>query len=287
MTRRHVVELIKPQPASDGEGVRLLRVFGGRHPERFDPFLLLDEFGSSVPEDYAGGFPPHPHRGFETVTYMLHGKMEHRDHLGNIGLLEDGGVQWMTAGKGVIHSEMPKQTEGLMQGFQLWVNLPASRKMLAAGYRDVPGEEIPNYSMPGARIKAIAGECVIDGEPVQGYFAIDETDVIYLHIELAPAGQVDLSLKADYTCLLYVAEGSLSVNSGTGTETTVTGKALARLSGGDEVGLQNRGDAPVSLLLIAGAPLGEPVVQYGPFVMNSREEIDQAFRDYQSGTLTD
>ena len=284
MTSREVVELIRPTPASDGEGVKLLRIFGGRQPERFDPFLLLDEFGSSVPEDYSGGFPPHPHRGFETVTYMLHGKMEHRDHLGNVGLLEDGGVQWMTAGRGVIHSEMPKQTEGLMQGFQLWVNLPAARKMDSAGYRDVPADAIPRYALPGAHIKAIAGECLVDGEPVQGYFAIEDTDVIYLHILLDPAGGLNVELDAGYTCLLYVAGGTLTVGEA---GTAVSAKALARLTRGERTCLNNRGSEPVSALLLAGAPLGEPVAQYGPFVMNSREEVEQAFRDYQSGTLTD
>lgn len=284
MTPREVVELLRPTPASDGQGVKLLRVFGGRRPERFDPFLLLDEFGSSVPEDYSGGFPPHPHRGFETVTYMLHGKMEHRDHLGNIGLLEDGGVQWMTAGRGVIHSEMPKQTEGLMQGFQLWVNLPASRKMAGAGYRDVPADDIPHYSPPGAHVRAIAGECVVDGEPVQGYFAIDDTDVIYLHITLEPDGGMVIELEPDYTCLLYVAKGAAIVGD---KETPVAARTLARLARGDRISLENRGDDPLSLLLLAGSPLGEPIVQSGPFVMNSQEEVEQAFRDYQSGTLTD
>ena len=279
---RDVVEVLRPRRASDGDGVKLLRVFSGPGPERFDPFLMLDEFGSDVPEDYRGGFPPHPHRGFETVTYMLHGKMEHRDHLGNVGLLSDGGVQWMTAGSGIIHSEMPRQTEGLMRGFQLWVNLPAAQKMTPASYRDIPAEQIPLRRFPGASVKAIAGEANINGQPVAGFFAIPDTEVIYLDIRLDGYANLEIGYASACTSLLYVFDGALVAGAG---ETPLEAKSLARLGGGHLTRLANPGAVPASVLLMAGLPLGEPIAQYGPFVMNTMAEVEQAMRDYQAGKL--
>lgn len=283
MDSRDVVEILRARPASDGDGVRLLRVFGGNGPERFDPFLLLDEFGSDQPLDYQGGFPPHPHRGFETVTYMLHGKMEHRDHLGNVGLLSDGGVQWMTAGRGIVHSEMPQQTQGLMQGFQLWVNLPASKKMKPASYSDIAAAELPLYPLANASIKLIAGEISVAGKPLKGYFNIADTRVIYGDIRLEPESSLTVNLDSDLNALVYAFVGNPCV--GTSAFRMET-KSLARLGSGDSITFSNPGSQPASLLLLAGQPLKEPVVQYGPFVMNTRDEIDLAIQQYQAGTLT-
>jgi redox-sensitive bicupin YhaK (pirin superfamily) len=284
MDSRDVVEILRARPASDGDGVRLLRVFGGSGSAHFDPFLLLDEFGSDQPQDYQGGFPPHPHRGFETVTYMLHGKMEHRDHLGNVGLLSDGGVQWMTAGRGIVHSEMPKQTQGLMQGFQLWVNLPASEKMKTASYSDIAADQIPVYPFAKASIKLIAGEISVNREVYKGFFDIADTRVIYGDIRLEPESSLVVDLDSNFNALAYVFAGSPCLGK---TATRVEAKSLARLGRGDSITISNPNQQPAALLLIAGLPLKEPVVQYGPFVMNTRDEIELAIREYQAGTLTD
>lgn len=279
MTQRTVLELLHGRPSADGAGVKLLRVFGGARPERFDPFLMLDEFGSDTASDYIGGFPPHPHRGFETITYMLNGKMEHRDHMGNIGLLNDGDVQWMTAGRGVIHSEMPQQTAGKMRGFQLWLNLPAARKMQPAQYRDLPGAELPRWHGAGAAAIAIAGHARLNGEPVAGFFQRPDTEPLYLDLQLQAGGQLEVAFPEQLRALLYVYEGALTL-----ADQRVPAQHLALLSDGEQVLL--RAESPARALLIAGRPLGEPIAQYGPFVMNSSEEIDQALRDYRDGKLT-
>lgn len=280
---KKVVEQMKARPASDGDGVKLLRVFGGAAPERFDPFLMLDEFGSEEASDYIGGFPPHPHRGFETVTYMLQGKMEHRDHMGNIGLLNDGDVQWMTAGSGIIHSEMPKQTEGKMHGFQLWVNLPAAKKMTAAHYNDVAGELIPISTYDFGQVKAIAGETEINGATVKGYFAVPDTEALYLDVYLQPEQEVRLPIKAGLNTLVYVYDGKASLGED---NTAAPAQTLSRFAGEGELLIKNIHTEETRLLVLAGKPLHEPIVQYGPFVMNTREQIDQAINDYQSGVLT-
>ena len=282
MAERKVIEVISAKPASDGDGVKLLRVFGGQAPERFDPFLMLDEFGSHEASDYIGGFPPHPHRGFETVTYMLQGKMEHRDHMGNVGLLNDGDVQWMSAGGGVIHSEMPKQTQGRMRGFQLWVNLPAAQKMRPAQYSDVPAAEIPVFNIKGARIKAIAGEVCVNNEVVTGRFAAVPTKPIYLDVHLMAGQGVALPVSQTQTALVYVYEGSVSIGEA---KTALGPQQLARLVDGDSIVVTNTLNAEARILILAAEPLGEPIVQYGPFVMNTREEIEQALADYRNGTL--
>jgi quercetin 2,3-dioxygenase len=281
MTTRKVVELIRAQAASDGDGVKLMRVFGGREMERFDPFLMMDEFGSDTPGDYIGGFPSHPHRGFETITYMLEGHMEHRDHMGNVGDLQKGDVQWMTAGAGIIHSEMPKQTEGRLRGFQVWLNLPARDKMQTPSYRDIAAAEIPVYQQGGVQIKAIAGLISGPDGVLKGAVTNAGTQPGYIDIHFTAGAHVcSLSVPDDHTTLLYVYEGEVLA----GDEKVKVPRAhLARLSGSGEVKLEVQGEAKA--LLLTGRPLKEPIVQYGPFVMNTTQEIEQALRDYRAGTL--
>lgn len=281
-TLRAVVEQIQARKASDGDGVKLLRVFGGERPERFDPFLMLDEFGSDEAADYIGGFPAHPHRGFETVTYMLQGKMEHRDHMGNVGLINDSDVQWMTAGRGIIHSEMPRQTEGRMRGFQLWVNLPAKNKLKPAHYEDVPGDKIPLHQLDGAWIKAIAGETAVEDTAIDGYFQVPDTDAVMLDVVLEPNKALTVPVPDGFNVLLYTYEGRVEL----GENRVATGKqVLSRLAGEGAVSMKNAGSEQARLLFLAGKPLQEPIVQYGPFVMNTVAEVEQAIRDYQEGTL--
>lgn len=211
--RRKIEEVLVAQSASDGDGVRLKRVFGGGNLARFDPFLMLDEFGSNDPGDYIGGFPSHPHRGFETVTYMLEGHMEHRDHMGNVGQLMAGDVQWMKAGSGVIHSEMPKQVEGRMRGFQLWVNLPASEKMTPASYTELAAASIPQYEIDGIHVKAIAGGLTLNGVSVSGPIAGLATEPGYLDIAVGPAQALLVDVPEGHTALVYVYEGALQIGS--------------------------------------------------------------------------
>lgn len=283
MLYREVLEIVPAQPSSDGAGVKLKRVFGGHRVERFDPFLLLDELGSDQPADYMGGFPPHPHRGFETVTYLTKGKLEHRDHLGNQGLLEDGGVQWMTAGRGIIHSEMPRQTAGYLHGFQIWLNLPARDKMKAAGYEDIPASQIPVYSEKGVLIKAIAGRFAINGEALSGKHQSDPTRALILHLSMSPGEAIEVAFDPDFSAQVYVFDNEILLGE---TAIRVTSHQLARLSDGDSTLLKNNSTAPAQCLLLAGLPLREPIAQYGPFVMNTSAEIEQAIRDYQEGRLT-
>jgi len=278
---RHIKEVIQGRPASDGAGVKLTRVFGGNKPQRFDPFLLLDEFGSDEASDYIAGFPAHPHRGFETVTYMLEGKMEHKDHLGNVGLLNDGDVQWMTAARGIIHSEMPKQTEGKMHGFQLWVNLPANEKMKDPSYNDIPGESIPQISKQGATIKVIAGEVSLDNNIIKGAVSGLSTDPVYLDVDLEANQSFSVPIKDGHTTLIYVYEGEISVGD---TKRLLQKNELAVLSKDGEVFVKN--EEASRFLVLAGKPINEPIAQYGPFVMNSPLEIEQAIQDYRDDILT-
>ena len=276
MKTRQIEEILVARAASDGDGVRLMRVFGGQDLARFDPFLMMDEFGSEEASDYIGGFPAHPHRGFETVTYMLEGHMQHRDHMGNVGELRNGDVQWMTAGSGVIHSEMPQQKDGRMRGFQLWLNLAARDKMQKASYRDVAAGDIPVYEQPGVRIKAIAGQ--LDG--IQGLIQREVTEPVLLDIDVSGEHYHGEFAVADGdTVLVYVYEGEVEVGG-----TRVGKSRMARLSHTGLVSLAAKG--PARVLLIAGKPLKEPIVHYGPFVMNTREEIEQALIDYRDGKLT-
>jgi redox-sensitive bicupin YhaK (pirin superfamily) len=280
-TYRHVEQVVRAREVSDGAGVRLKRTIGTPELDHVDPFLLLDEFRSDQATDYLAGFPNHPHRGFETVTYMLAGAMEHRDHMGNRGLLDAGSVQWMTAGRGIIHSEMPRQENGLMWGFQLWVNLPARDKMCPPRYQDIPPDAVPEVALAGGgSVRVIVG--AFDG--VQGAVQGIATDPHYLDVRLPAEARVKLPVTTGHRSFAYVYEGEswLGVDAGAGTR--VGSSQLALLSDGDALELR-AGASGARLLLIAGRPLREPVERHGPFVMNTREEIMQAVRDYQSGRL--
>ena len=277
---RQIVSQHIGHATSDGAGVSLTRVFGGAGIERFDPFLMLDEFGSENPDEYIAGFPPHPHRGFETITYMLEGRMRHEDHLGNVGLLESGGVQWMTAARGIIHSEMPEQEEGLMRGFQLWLNLPSQAKLGDADYRDYAPQEIPLLrTAGGVEVKVIAGR-FDDGEQQQdGAVQRPQTDPQLYDFDLPAGSRITPHLADGQRVLLYVYEGDVFVNG-----QLIGKRRLARLSQQGAIELVAQQHARV--LLIAGTPLEESIVQYGPFVMNTREQIEEALRDFRDGRLT-
>ena len=259
---------------SDGDGVRLTRVIGTERLPDLDPFLMLDEFGSDDPGAYIGGFPSHPHRGFETVTYMLAGRMRHRDSRGNEGLLEPGSVQWMTAASGLIHSEMPEQEAGLMRGFQLWINLPAADKMGMPRYQDIAPAALPVVTLPGAVVKVLAGHFGGEVSPV----ATGATAPVYLDIALAAGGSLDVPTGADATAFVYAYEGSVAVG-----DATLGAGEIGVLSAGDTVGVASEMGA--QLLLIAATPLHEPVVKHGPFVMNTAAEIRTAFDDYRAGRM--
>ena len=284
MTTRTLKQVINSIPTSDGAGVKLRRSLGGNGRARHDPFLMLDEFSSENPGDYIAGFPAHPHRGFETVTYLLDGHMLHEDHLGHRGDLKSGGVQWMTAGRGIIHSEMPQQLEGRMRGFQLWINLPAKEKMKPAAYRDLDPSEMPAVELPGGgRAKAIAGTLEVDGRRIAAPIQGSSTDPLYLDVELPEGAVFAHPVKAEYNAFDYVYEGELEIGA-TNSAKTLPSQAAGLLSAGDEIRVTAKG-GPARFLVLAARPLNEPVVQYGPFVMNTREEIEQAIRDYQTGEL--
>ena len=275
---RRVERLVAGQATSDGAGVKLTRVLTQPLQRRLDPFLMLDAFGTDNPDDYIGGFPDHPHRGFETVTYMIAGRMRHRDSAGHEGLLSNGGVQWMTAGRGVIHSELPEQEAGRMEGFQLWLNLPAKDKMCAPWYRDIASAEIPEFTQDGVTARVIAGE----SHGVAGAMQREVTEPLYLDLHFAPGARFEQTLPAVHNAFVYVYRGSLAIG-----ETQVPAQRMAVLandSGSDGVVLA-AGDAPTRALLIAGKPLNEPIAQYGPFVMNNNEQIFQAVEDFRAGRL--
>jgi redox-sensitive bicupin YhaK (pirin superfamily) len=279
MILRSVKNLVPAIATSDGAGVKLNRTIGGPAVDNLDPFLLLDEFGSEEGADYIGGFPDHPHRGFETVTYMLNGLMRHEDSTGAGGTLGPGSVQWMTAGRGIVHSEMPQQEEGLMRGFQLWVNLPAADKMCAPRYQNIEPGDIPEVQGEGGvRIRVIAGE--VDG--TEGAVSGIAVAPIYLDILLPEDTAHTQPVPAGHAALCYVFEGEVSIIAADGTAVDVPHHTLAILSDGDGVTMR-AGTEGGQALLIAGKPLNEPVVRYGPFVMNSREEIGQAIDDYRAG----
>ncbi|MBL8473536.1 MAG: pirin family protein [Rhodocyclaceae bacterium] len=278
---RSLERLVTGIPTSDGAGVKLTRVLTHDLQRRLDPFLMLDAFGSDSADDYIAGFPSHPHRGFETVTYMIAGRMRHRDSAGHEGLLENGGVQWMTAGRGIIHSEMPEQEEGSMEGFQLWLNLPAGEKMRPAWYRDIKAGELPHYrSEAGADVTVIAGS----SHGTAGAVSRAQTEPLYLDIALPSGVRFDQVLPPGHNAFLYVYRGALDVGT-TDARRVAAGRMgiLANDPAADGVVVQAFSDTRV--LLIAGRPLGEPIVQYGPFVMNTREEIEQALNDYRTGRL--
>lgn len=274
---RAVALLLNGQPTVEGAGVRLNRIFGYPEVPRFDPFLLLDDFGSDNPDDYIAGFPWHPHRGIETVTYMLSGEVEHADSLGNQGVIGAGDVQWMTAGRGIIHQEMPRRAEDRLRGFQLWVNLPGMSKMTAPRYREVPAASIPVVSPhPGMTIRVIAGEMVGVRGPVQDV----AVKPVYLDITLEPGADLEHPTPTQHTVFVYAVSGTGSVGPNSAHE--LRAGQLALFAPGGSV-TTAAGDRPFRFLLVSGQPLHEPVAWSGPIVMNTREELAEAFRDYQEG----
>jgi len=283
---RIVKKAIEGLATSDGDSVQLTRLIGSLELESLDPFLLFDAFGSDQPRDYIGGFPPHPHRGFETVTYMLHGKMRHKDSVGNEGVIETGGVQWMTAGKGVIHSEMPEQNEGLLSGFQLWVNLPANKKMTAPKYQEFPKGEIPvEIRDDHCRIRVVAGET---SRGTKGVIENNTTQPVYWDVTLDQGNEFNEFVEQAFNAFLYVIDGEISVLDHAdkilqGDRKHNKKGELLVLSKGKK--LRIRANKASQFLLVAGKPINESVVRGGPFVMNTREEIQKAFSDYQSGVL--
>ena len=277
---RRVIRKIRGQPTSDGAGVRMTRVIGTQAFDHFDPFLLLDEFRSDDPNDYIAGFPNHPHRGFETVTYMLAGRMRHGDNQGNTGLLGPGSVQWMTAGRGIVHSEFPEQEEGLMWGFQLWVNLPASDKMTAPRYQDIQGDSIPGVDVAeGVHARVIAG--ALGG--VEGPISAVATEPVYYDLTLAPGASYTVPVPPEHNVFVYLYQGTAEIGPEDARQRVERGE-LALLNHGGEVEVRSA-DEEARLILVGGRPLNEPVARYGPFVMNTSEEIHQAFDDFRAGRL--
>lgn len=278
-TATRITRKVRGLATSDGAGVKLTRVIGGPDLPDLDPFLLLDEFGTDRAEDYIAGFPSHPHRGFETVTYMLDGRMRHKDNHGNEGLLTPGSVQWMTAGRGLVHSEMPEQESGRMRGFQLWVNLPARDKMTDPRYQEFAPDKLPvAHPAAGVVVKVIAG----DVGDVRGPIVQPATDPVYLDIALEPGVGWNYALPEGHNAFLYSYEGD-RVTVGEGDDArSLELQELAVLGGGNMVHLR-AGAKAARLILVAGRPLREPVVRHGPFVMNTRQELMQAFVDYQEG----
>lgn len=280
MTPMSIERILTAQPAADGGGVRLHRLVGPDGMRGFDPFLLFDEFGSDEPDDYIAGFPPHPHRGFETVTYMLEGEMVHEDHLGHTGILAAGGVQWMTAGRGVIHSEIPRQTSGRMRGFQLWINLPARDKLIDPAYRHIPAEAIPVVARAdGVEVRVIAGCFSQDETVVQGAVRGIVTEPTYLDARLPARTRLEAPIPAGQRALVYGVSGRIQVAGH-----WIEPRQMAVLAAGEVIELQTD-DRAAQVLILAGRPLNEPIVQYGPFVMNTRAEIRQAIADYEQGRL--
>jgi len=275
---RTIERVVSGVATSDGAGVKLTRVLTQNLQHRLDPFLLLDNFHSDDPGDYIAGFPDHPHRGFETVTYMIAGRMRHRDNAGHQGLLQNGGVQWMTAGSGIIHSEMPEQENGVMEGFQLWLNLPARRKMIPAWYRDIPSTEIPEYvTAEGVTVRVIAGS----SNGISGAMTREDTEPLYLDIDLPADSLFSTIIPASHNAFVYVYRGAVTINGMALGENRMG--ILANTQQADGVTIYS--SAPAKAILVAGKPLGESIVQHGPFVMNTKEEIYQAVKDYQEGRL--
>lgn len=275
-----IVKVVRGMPTSDGAGVSLTRIIGQPDLPRLDPFLMLDFFGSDNPGEYIAGFPPHPHRGFQTVTYMLAGKMRHKDSVGNEGVIDAGGIQWMNAGRGIIHEEMPEQEEGLLQGFQLWVNLPAKEKMSAPNYQDIQPDSVPTVQIQDASVKVLAGE--VDG--VKGPVKTTAVAPTFLDIDLK-SGQCDIALKSNEAAFLYVYEGNITVGKGDQAQKTMLESGELGVLSQQGTRLSFSSEKGSKIIVVSGKPINEPIVQYGPFVMNSQQEIVQAFNDYQSGVL--
>jgi len=279
MSIRKISRITKSNPTIEGAGVHLYRVFGNHDTKLLDPFLLLDDFHSENPKDYMAGFPWHPHRGIETVTYMIHGSVEHGDSIGNSGVIQDGDVQWMTAGGGIIHQEMPAKTPGMMQGFQLWVNLPKKDKMMEPRYRDVAAGAIPEVSLDnGVKIKVISGSVQDTEGPVQDIVV----DIEYLDVEVPPNTEFDLNVKPGYTVFAYVFGGSGYFAEDK--KKPMEKGHLILFDDGDTIKITTK-DEHLRFLLASGQPLREPIAWYGPIVMNTQEELDLAFTEYRNGTF--
>jgi len=271
MIIRQITQIVRGLQTSDGAGVNLTRIIGGPELNMLDPFLLLDEFGSNNPDDYIAGFPPHPHRGFETITYLLKGKWQHKDSAGNEGLLDEGSVQWMTAGRGIVHSEMPIQTDGLARGFQLWLNLPKAKKMISPAYNDIPADSIPSVSLEGVSVKIISGTfngVVGPGKP--------HTGMLYFDLHFEENADLEIDIDDGWNVFVYIYEGSLVFDQ------TVPKGQLVVFNQQGRLALKAGGDGS-QCIVVAGEPLNEPVARGGPFVMNTRGEILKAFSDYQEG----
>lgn len=274
-TSRSVERLVHGQQTSDGAGVRLTRVLTRDLQQRLDPFLMLDAFRNDNPDDYIGGFPDHPHRGFETITYMIAGRMRHHDSFGNRGLLGPGGAQWMTTGSGLIHSELPEQSEGLMEGFQLWLNLPAKNKMIAPYYRDIPTEAIPEWvSAEGVRVRILAGRCA----GLAGAVERPDTEPLMLDVHLPAGTAFAQPVAPEHNAFTYTYRGRVQVG-----DTEVADRQMAILANDGAGTVSVRADQEAKLLIVSGRPLREPIVQHGPFVMNTQAEIEQTLRDYRAG----
>lgn len=276
---RQVERIVGGHPTTDGAGVSLTRyLYGHKLQQRLDPYLMLDAFGSDDPDQYIAGFPNHPHRGFETITYMLEGRMLHRDSAGNEGLLNNGDVQWMCAGRGVIHSEIPQQIEGRMEGFQLWLNLPATDKMSTPWYQDIPCKRIPAAELDnGALVRVIAGTA----HNVTGALQRPVTEPLYLDVELPAGSSISHAIPASHNAFIQLYRGQISIG-----ETSLTAPAMAILTNNaNATGVDIQAETSSRYLVIAGQPLNEPIEQYGPFVMNTKEEIYQAMQDFRQGRM--
>ena len=272
---RTIINIIDGVETSDGAGVKLRRIIGGPDLNMLDPFLLFDEFGSDDPDDYMAGFPPHPHRGFETITYMLNGKFKHKDSAGNEGLLTDGSVQWMTAGRGVIHSEMPEKTDGLARGFQLWLNLPKKLKMIDPSYNDIPRNKIPEVNIEHGKVRVISGEY----NNIKGP-GLPHTGMYYFDVELNQSENINIPLDDYWNSFIYVYSGEASV----GGQRVRQGQ-LAILSEKGTLNFISNGTSVLKCIVVSGDPINEPVARGGPFVMNTKAEVLQAFNDYENGVL--
>ena len=281
MNTRKAQQVITGQATTDGAGVDLVRVIGQPALMDLDPFLLLDAFRSDDPDDYIAGFPAHPHRGFETVTYLLNGRMRHKDNAGNEGVIEPGGIQWMTAGSGIVHSEMPEQQDGLLEGFQLWINLPSTHKMDRPAYQEHDATSIPTETREGTKVKVISG---VTSQGTTGPVSQPLTDPVYLDATLQSGAEFIERIAADHNAFVYVIYGELALEDTEGNQIKLGRDQLAVLGKGDTVAL-NSGEYESRFLLVAGKPLNEPVARGGPFVMNTEAEVRQAFNDYRNGNF--
>ncbi|UCG01627.1 MAG: pirin family protein [Candidatus Heimdallarchaeota archaeon] len=280
MSIREIYKVSKSTPVTEGAGVQLKRAFAQKETTILDPFLLLDDFHSDNPDDYIAGFPWHPHRGIETVTYMLEGKVEHQDSIGNQGILKGGDIQWMTAGSGIIHSEMPAQVDGLLWGFQLWVNLPAASKMMPPRYQDIPANDVPEITLEnGVKVRILAGKMNGKVGPVQDIVTNPE----YLDVTIPPNTKFEHLIQNDYTAFAYCFEGEGYFDASK--EQPASAENLIIYKNGDSVQITTSDNNHVRFLLVSGKPIKEPIVWYGPIVMNTQEEIQTAFTEYRNGTF--